>query len=42
MQKSKGIGLINIVERLNSIKAKYRVNSEPFKKGFCFELTMNV
>lgn len=42
MQKSKGIGLINIVERLNSIKAKYRVNSEPFKKGFSFELTMNV
>jgi len=42
MQKSKGIGLINIVERLDSIKAKYRVNSEPLKKGFSFELTMNV
>lgn len=40
IQKSNGIGLTSIVERLSSIKAEYEFYSEP-GKGFRFEVIVN-
>ncbi|MEW5846756.1 MAG: PAS domain S-box protein [Bacteroidota bacterium] len=41
IQRSKGIGLTNIIERLKSIKANYRFSSEP-SKGLSFQMSVNI
>ncbi len=40
LKESKGIGLVNILERLKALKATYKFYSEPFK-GFSFEMNVN-